>query len=137
MVELIFIGMVFESVVIGIISFLLILIYLRYREKRNKLTLILFGIFMMYLLGIIFSWISKILVLYSGIDYIVYNLDVDPGTLASWFILRILDFRFSFLFVIVALYLSYVLKINVYEKGYIASQRIIIILLGIFTFVYS
>lgn len=129
--------MIFEIVVIGVITFLLALIYLRYREKKNKPTLTLFGIFLMYLVAIIFSWISKILVLYSGIDYIVYNTDVDPRTLASWFLLRIIDFRFSFLFVILALYLSYVLKVSVYEEGYKASQRLVIIILGLFVFIYS
>ncbi len=136
MVDLIFIGMVYETVIIVVISVLLALIFKKYLAKRQKLTLYLFLIFLSYLFGIMFSWVSKVLVLYSGIDYIYNAAASDPGTPMSWILLRIIDFRISFIFVTLSIYLSYVLKVNVFEKGYNRVQRFVVIVYSIFTGLY-
>ena len=96
MVEPVFIGMIYESIIIIISIILLILIFKRYLEKKSGITLILFIIFLNLTLGIIFSWLSKVLSIYSGIDYIVYDSVKDPGTTTSWILLRISSFRISF-----------------------------------------
>jgi hypothetical protein len=57
----------------------------------------------------------------------------DPGTPLSWIILRITDFRISFVFMTFAIFLSYVLKVNVFEKGYNKILRIIVFIYSIFT----
>ncbi len=136
MVDLIFIGMVYEIIVIAIISILLALIYKKYLAKKQKLTLYLFLIFLSYLFGIIFSCFSKVLVIYSGIEYVYNATASDPGTPISWILLRIIDFRISFIFVTLSIYLSYVLKVNVFAKGYNHIQRIIVIVYSIFTGLY-
>jgi hypothetical protein len=129
--------MVFESTIIIIAVIILVLILKKYFQKRHQLTLYLFLIFLFYMVAIIFSWLSKILVLYSGVGY-VYNTTLpDPGTLQSWFLLRIIDFRFSFFFLTIAIFISYILKVNVFEKGYNRIHKIIVIVYGIITLIYS
>ena len=138
MVNPIFIGMVFESFIIGIVLILVILALVKYYQKQHKLTLYLFLIFLNYLIAIIFSWLSKILVLYSGLDYLSYEESTsDPGTLASWIFLRISDFRISFIFLSIAIFLSYVLKVNVFEKGYNNIYKYLVVIYSIFTACFS
>lgn len=137
MVNLIFVGMIFESFVIAIQTILLILILRKYFVKRHELTLLLFEISLGYTLAIIFSWFSKILVLYSTMDYLQYQDVAAPQTLESWFLLRITDFRISFLFVILAIYLSYILRVKVFESEFNQKEKIAISGYTIFTFIYS
>ena len=136
---LVFIGMSFESFIIVIASILLALILRKYYEKnKHKLTLYLFLIFLFYVIAIFFSWFSKILVLYSNIDYIAYNsLLPDPGTVLSWIILRITDFRISFVFLTIAIFISYILKVNIFEKDYKKTHKVIVIIYSIVTVLYS
>lgn len=138
MVNLVFIGMTFESFIIVIACILLFLILRKYYEKgKHKLTLYLFLIFLFYVIAIFFSWLSKILVLYSNIEY-AYNSSVpDPGTMLSWIILRITDFRLSFVFLAIAIFISYILKVNIFEKEYKKSHRIIVIVYSIVTVLYT
>jgi len=103
----------------------------------------LFLIFLNFMFAIVFSWLSKVLVVYAtivdntSIEYAYDRTVPIPNTLASWFILRILDFRISFLFVVVSTYFSYILKVKVFEKGYRQIERILVIAFGIFTFFFS
>ncbi len=103
----------------------------------------LFLIFLNFMFAIVFSWLSKVLVVYAtivdntSIEYAYDRTVPIPNTLASWFILRILDFRISFLFVVVSTYFSYILKVKVFEKGYRQIERIFVIAFGIFTFFFS
>ncbi|MFW9770767.1 MAG: hypothetical protein ACFFBY_00855 [Promethearchaeota archaeon] len=132
-----FVGMVFESFIIVVAAFLLILILIKYYQKKHRLTLYLFLIFLNYVIAIIFSWLSKILVLYSGEEYIYNELAPDPGTPISWIVLRIIDFRISFLFLTIAIFISYILKVNVFGKGYNKVQKYLVVILGIITGGYS
>jgi hypothetical protein len=61
---------------------------------------------------------------------------IQDGSITTWFYNIIVDFRLSELFVTFAIFLSYVLKVNVFEKGYNAMQRIIVIIYGIFSCIY-
>ncbi|MHA1468703.1 MAG: hypothetical protein ACTSP6_11595, partial [Promethearchaeota archaeon] len=88
-----FVGMLFESIIIIFSALLLILILKRYFIKHHKLTLYLFLIFLSWTCAIIFSWVSKILELYSNIPYLAVGSTVDPGTLESWILFRIISFR--------------------------------------------
>lgn len=87
-------------------------------------------------ISIIFLWLSKILSLYSGLDYIIDDAIADPLTITSWILLRISSYRFTFIFIVIAIYLSYVLKVNLFEKGYNKVLRIIIIIYGVITTFY-
>ena len=137
MVELIFIGMIYESFIIILTAIMLLFILKRYFIKRHRLTLILFIIFINWFLSIIFSWLSKVLVIYSNIEY-VYNASIsDPGTISSWFILRIVDFRISFVFVTIGTFFSYILNINLFEEDVNQKQKLFIYIFGIFTAGYT
>lgn len=137
MSDLVFIGMVFELAIITCTVILLGLILMKYFQKKHQLTLYLFLIFLFYMIAIVFSWISKVLVLYSGVEYNYDTSIPDPGTLQSWFVFRIVDFRFSFFFLAIAIFISYVLKVNVFEKGYNRVHKIIVIIYGIITMAFS
>jgi len=134
--DLLFIGMIYEIIIIIITGILLVLILKKYFEKKHKLTFLLFLIFLNWFIGIVFSWLSKIFVLYSGITWIEDDTLPDPGTLQSFFILRILDFRISFVFVTIAILLSYILEVNVFEKGY-TNKKYFAFTFAIFTVAYS
>jgi len=137
MVELIFIGMIYESIIIILAAIMLLLILKKYFIKRHRLTLILLIIFINWFLAIVFSWFSKVLVIYSSIDY-VYNASIpDPGTFTSWIVLRIIDFRITFVFVTLGSLFSYILKINVFEESINQRQKLFIYIFGIFTVLYS
>ena len=134
---MIFIGMLYETIIIVVASILLILIFKKYSEKKHRLTLYLFVIFINFLAAIIFSWLSKLLVFYSGIEY-VYNSAVQPpNDPLSWIILRIIDFRISFIFITIAVFFSYILRVGVFEKGYNPIYKVIVIIFGIWTVFYT
>lgn len=128
-ISLNFIGMVFEIFIIFFSAVLLVLIIKKYFIKRHKLTRLLLIIFTGYFLAILFSWISKV--------FVVVQLNViQDGSIIAWMFNIILDFRLSEFFVTVAIFLSYILKVNVFEKGYNTLHKYIIIIYGIFTCVY-
>ncbi|KKM07131.1 hypothetical protein LCGC14_1737030 [marine sediment metagenome] len=133
MVELVillnFVGMVFELFIIIITAVLLILIFKKYLIKRHYFTLLLFLIFINYFIAIIFSWISKV--------FVVFVIDVvQDGSIIAWCYNIIVDFRLSELFVTIAIFLSYILKVSVFEKGYNTIQKFAVIIYGIFTCIY-
>jgi hypothetical protein len=67
----------------------------------------------------LFSWVSKIFVVTQlNLDNYLYNI--------------VKDFRLSEFFVIIAIFLSYILKVNVFEKGYKTIQKYIVIIYGVF-----
>ncbi|MEE9377161.1 MAG: hypothetical protein V3V33_03905 [Candidatus Lokiarchaeia archaeon] len=132
-----FTGMVYEGVIIFITSVLLCLILFNYLKNRNILILLLFLLILSYFIAIFFSWLSKVLILYSNIDYLYDETIIDPLTSLSWILLRISDFRISFLFLTVGTLFSYVFKVKIFEKSFKKKQKIIIIAYSIFTGFYS
>lgn len=135
---MIFVAWVYETIIVSISTILLILILMKFFERRHELTLYLFLVFIFFTLAIFFSWISKFLVLFSNIQYIkdIYK-PTDPGTIESWFVLRIVDFRFSFIFTTIAIYFSYVFKVKIFHSEYNKNHRIIVIAFGIWTIFYN
>ena len=124
-----FIGMVFETFIIVISVILLVLIIKKYLIKRHNLTRLLLIIFTCYLLAIVFSWISKV--------FVVTQISViQDGSIIAWMYNIIVDFRLSEFFVTIAIFLSYVLKVNVFEKGYNTILKYIVIAFGIFACIY-
>ncbi|MFX1477911.1 MAG: hypothetical protein ACFFCI_07245 [Promethearchaeota archaeon] len=124
-----FIGMIFELFIIIFAAVLLVLILKKYFVKRHKLTRLLFLIFVCYFIAILFSWISKI--------FVVIQLDVaEDGSVIAWIIHRISDFRISEFFVTIAIFLSYILKVNVFEKGYKTIQKYVTIIYGVIACLY-
>ncbi|MHA1803385.1 MAG: hypothetical protein ACTSU4_02495 [Promethearchaeota archaeon] len=139
MVDPVFIGMVYELIIIIIGALLVILILNRYFVKRHVLTLYLVFIFLFMLISIVFSWLSKIIVLTTELDY-VYNEpipNVNPDVPFPWLLTRIVDFRISIFFVALGVFLSYILRVKVFEKGYNSLERAIIIIFGIYTLFFT
>jgi len=135
--NLYFIGMIFEGIIIVLISCLFTLIVIKYNKNRNKLILLLFFLCLNIFLAIVFSWLSKVLILYSNIDYLYDDSVSDPLTPASWILLRISDFRISFLFITIATIFSYFFKVKLFEKDFKKFQSFIILIYGIFTAFFS
>ncbi|MBD3186109.1 hypothetical protein GF325_04710, partial [Candidatus Bathyarchaeota archaeon] len=52
---------IYEGIIITISVVLLVLTFLKYKEKRHSLTLLLFFIMFSWSIAIIFSWLSKII----------------------------------------------------------------------------
>ena len=121
-----FIGMIFEIFILTFAAVLLVLILKKYLIKRHKLTRLLFLIFLGYFIAILFSWLSKV--------FVVTQLNVvQDGSIITWMLNLIIDFRLSEFFVTIAIFLSYILKVNVFEKGYNTLQKYVIIFYGIFS----
>ena len=132
-----FIAMVYEGFIIILTAGLLILIMMSYAKNRNLLIKLLFLLIFNYFMAIFFSWLSKILILYTNIDYLSNDLAPDPSTPLSWILLRISDFRISFLFLTIATLFSYFFKVKIFEKNIKKSQKNLIIIYSIFTGFYS
>ena len=132
-----FIAMVYEGFIIILSAGLLILIMMSYAKNRNLLIKLLFLLIFNYFMAIFFSWLSKILILYTNIDYLSNDLAPDPSTPLSWILLRISDFRISFLFLTIATLFSYFFKVKIFEKNIKKSQKNLIIIYSIFTGFYS
>jgi len=133
MSNLLLIGMIFESIIIIIASIVLILIFLRYRIKKSELTLLLFIIFLNFVVAIIFSWLSKVLRLYTGLDYLLDPNIPSDGSILAEFLLRIVSFRFTFFFLTIGVSISYILRVKAFNEEYKSWEKYFVILFGILT----
>ncbi len=135
--KLYFIGMIFEGFIIILTSVLLCLILIKLVKNRNTLIILLFLLISNYFIAIFFSWLSKVHILYSNIDYLYDESIPDPLTPISWISLRISDFRISFFFLTTATLFSYVFKVKIFEKNFKKTRGIIITAYSSFTAFYS
>jgi hypothetical protein len=131
------IALVYEGLVVSIYVVFLLLFWRRYKQIKNRLTLYLFLVFVHFFFAIIFSWLSKYLVLFSGLNYLSIENAKDPNTLESWILLRILDFRISFIFVSLASIFTYIFKFKLFEANVKKFQKYIVFCYGGFTAIYS
>ena len=136
-IELAFIGMVYESIIIIIASIILVLIFKKYLEKKHRLTLILFVIFTLFGASLVFSWFAKVIFLFAGLDYVDDAEVADPLTLESFFIMRIINFRFTFIFLTLGCAFNYYMRIKLFEEGYNQRERLFIFTFGVFTILYQ
>ena len=133
-----FIAMIYEGIIIIITGILLAIVLAKYIKNRNMLILLLCLILLNYFIAIFFSWLSKVFILYSNFDYILDDSPTpDPLTPLSWIILRITDFRISFLFISIATIISYFFKIKIFEKDFKKSHRNAILIYGTLTIFFS
>lgn len=127
----VFIGMVFELIIIIIGAVLLWLSVKKYYIKKHQLTFYLLIIVLTLEISVIFSWLSKIIVLTTEIDYVYNQPNVKfPNTPLNWLLFRIVDFRISILFVAIAVIFSYLLKVGVFGEGYNKLQRYLVFIFG-------
>jgi hypothetical protein len=129
--NLFFIGMIYESFVLFIALILLLLIVMKYMEKKHKLTQYLLFVFVFYTLAIFFSLLSKI--------FVVLRLDlvIEPYSTLGWIFFRILSFRVSEFLVCIAIFLSYIFKVKIFHKDFNKIQKYIVIIFGSFTAFYD
>lgn len=114
---MVLVGAIFEICILFVGIFLLLLILKRYFEKKNKLTLYLFTIFLNLIIATFFSMLSKVIVLTTNIDYVYNQPNIEyPNTPYYWIVLRIVDFRITIIFVIIGSFLSYLLEKNIFEE---------------------
>ena len=133
--SLYFVGMIYEGIIIIITGILVAVVLAKYVKNRNTLILLLFLMVLNYFIAIMFSWLSKVHKFYQVFDYILdINPASDPLTPLSWIILRISDFRMSFLFISIATIISYFFKIKIFGEK---PRRPAILIYGLLTIVYS
>ncbi|TFG06964.1 MAG: hypothetical protein EU539_06230 [Promethearchaeota archaeon] len=137
MVNPVFIGMVYELIIIIIGAILLVLILNKYSVKRNRPTLYLFVIYLNLVMAIVFSWFSKIIVLTTDLDY-VYN---QPGiryptSPVEWLFFRIIDFRISIVFAAIGVIFSYLLNIEIFQE-FNPIHRILVFLFGAYSIIFA
>jgi len=134
------IGLIYETFIIVLFVTILILSFKKYQQKKHELTFYLILIFLNFTIAIFFSWLSKLLVITIGLEYNHipnFQPPVDEYNPIWWFLLRIVDFRISYIFVIIAIYISYILKVKLFDEGYKPKQRILITIYTIFTVAFT
>ena len=137
MVDYYFVGTIYEGIIILIFIPLVGLSLKNHVKVRNKLSLLLLLILLSYAASIFFSWVSKHLNAFSGIAYIIDNNVSDPNTPQSWILLRIADFRITYVFIIVAIFFSFSFKLKIFEKENKQTNKYIILGFTIFNLVFA
>ncbi len=135
--ELLLISITYESIIIVIATIILILIFVKYLEKRHQLTLILFVIFTFYLITLIFSFASKIISFSRAFEYVNNPEMADPLTIESFFVLRVVNYRSSFIFMVLASAFTYVLRVKLFEEEFKNFEKYFVIIFGAFTIIYQ
>ncbi len=135
--NLYFVGLVYEGIITSITLVLILQILKICIKNRNGLNLLLLLIGSNYFFAIFFAWLSKFLIIYSGIDYLYDKSIPDPLTPLSWILLRINYFRISYLFITIATSTSYIFKEKIFEKQFKKSQSFLILTSGILIGLYS
>ena len=135
--DMVLVGMYFELIVLLVASILIALVLLKYITMKNRLTLCLLLIFIFYVLTLVFSIFSKIIVLTTDYDYVYNQPSGYPQSPYSWLILRIVDFRISLCFAAIGVLFSYILKVFLYEEKVSSIQKIFIAAFAGFTVLFS
>ena len=135
--DMVFVGLIFEVIVLIGASTLITLVLLKYIKMKNRLTLCLLLIFIFFVLTLVFSVLSKIIVLTTDYDYVYNQPSGYPQSPYSWLILRIVDFRISMCCAAIAVLFSYILKINLYEEEVSRNYKIFIVVFAGFTVFFS
>ena len=129
-----FTGMIFELVIFGLFITLLVLMGLHYQRRKTKFTKQMFLMFIFLTTALCFSWISKAINLY--LEAPTFE-DVDPTIPGYLFISRILQFRVSFAFIVLAIFVTQLLKVSIFETRSARPQNMIIGFYSLFVVGYS
>ncbi len=135
--SLYYVGIIYEGIIIIIAFPILIKSLINYIKFRNKLSLLLFLILLNFGISIIFSWLSKIISFYWRIDYIEQANTPAPKTPISWILLRIAYFRFTYIFITIAIYLSYIFRIKFFDIEYKQIQKVALTIFALFNILFS
>lgn len=122
-------GFWFELGVIGCIAVMTVLALNKYLQKnKNFAALLLFLVFLNWTIAVVFSWLVKAFTVFyyqNGVGLDVTNVGPDITDISSYFIRMILDYRLLFIFVAIALYCSYMLRVKLFEKDYVRGERVV------------
>jgi hypothetical protein len=127
-------GFWFEIFVVIAVATMTVMALKKYYQKgKNKPALLLFMVFLNWTIGVVISWLAKLFSAYLGLD------NIDITDFGSYLTRLVLDFRLLFLFVAIALFCSYVLRVKLFEKEYkhgeLAVNIIFLITIPILCFV--
>lgn len=129
-----FIGLLYESFIIVLFLFLLGFTIHHYMRKRTLYTRIMLLIFIFFSLGIIFSWLAKLLTI---VLYDPFYSAINPFIPGYWVIQRITAFRVSFAFMVFGTYCTFYLKMKIFDAKPSQVETIYIISLSVVTFLFS
>nr|MDO8113859.1 hypothetical protein [Candidatus Sigynarchaeota archaeon] len=122
------IGFWYELFVLACVGFMTMLTLAKYFQKnKNPLAFILFIIFLNWTIAVFFSWLAKLFSAYLSLE------GIHVTDFASLLIRLILDFRLLFVFVSIALYASYLLRVKLFDKEYKKGERVLITIFAIAT----
>ncbi|MEX2683626.1 MAG: hypothetical protein Q6373_018770 [Candidatus Sigynarchaeota archaeon] len=111
-------GFYFETGVIVVVATMTALALAKYFQKgRNRPAFLLFMVFLNWTIGVVISWLAKIFSGFLGLD------TIHITDFTSYMIRMVLDFRLLFVFVAIALYCSYVLRVLLFEKEYNRGEQ--------------
>jgi hypothetical protein len=113
-------GFVYESFVLAALVIMTLLALARYFQKgKNPVTFLLFVLFLFWTIAVMFSWLAKYFTAFLNLNPTIVNFST---LLIRW----VLDFRLLFVFVAVALYVSYVLRVKLFDGKYNMGERVVI-----------
>ena len=135
--ELNYIGMIYEGIILIPVILLIFFAFRNYLKNKAKLSLLLFLILTFYGISIVFSWYSKILSIFYNLPYLEIQDVPDPGTFLSWILLRISYFRFTFLFINLAILYSFQFKNAIFNKSHKKNYVIFIYSFAVFNSLFS
>jgi hypothetical protein len=114
-------GMIFEIAIFVLFLTLLALMLRHYLLRKTRYTKLMFLMFTFFATALFFSWISKAINL--ALEAPTFD-DVDPAMAGYLFISRILQFRVSFTFIVLAIYATQLFRVAVFDTPNARSQTI-------------
>ncbi len=129
-----FVGLLYESGIIFLFLILLILIIVHYNKKKTVNTFLLLASFTCMFFAIIFSWLSKFILIQKNITG--FNA-LDPNIPGFWLYSVILQFRVSFVLLVLAADITYILRVKIFDDMYNQVERWILIILSISTVLFA
>jgi hypothetical protein len=124
------ISIIVEASLIFLIAVFLILILIKYRKGKSKLKLNVFWIFLFILLAFLG-------VLGSRLTYYPLNVESYPNDIMRWVLLRLGWYRFSFAFILISTYFSYLLKEAIFDTQRKKGRYFIILFICVAGSIFS
>lgn len=129
-----YIGLLYETGIIVLFLILLILIVVHYSKKKTLNTFLLLASFTCMFFAIIFSWLSKLLL----VQEITPDFDeLDPNLPGFWFYALVLSFRISFVVIVIAADITHILKVKIFDDTPNKVERWILVIFSLITIVFA
>ena len=129
-----YIGLLYETGIIILFLLLLVFIIIHYIRKKTLNTFLLLASFTCMLLAIVFSWLSKLLL----VNEITPDFDeLDSNLPGFWIFGLILSFRISFVVIVIAADITHILKVKIFDDTPNKVERWILVIFSLFTIVFA